>query len=64
MAGSTLKILEIMNANSKRNALDSSCPTSEPAELDAPQLTPNFNMGNKLEEILNSSLTKPYTPMD
>ncbi|RUR12254.1 hypothetical protein [Legionella sp. km772] len=63
MAGSTQKILEIMRAGKNVRAQNHSSLV-EAADLDAPQLKPSPNMGKKLEEILNASLTNQHTPMD
>lgn len=62
MAGSTLKILEIMGSIQETKSREHSS-VNEPAALDAPQLKPSLNMGNKLEEILKSSLTNQHNPM-
>ena len=64
MAGSTLKILEIMGAGKKTSSLNHSSIICESADLVVPQLKPSPNMANKLEEILNTSLTNQHTPMD
>lgn len=65
MAGSTFKMLDQMRAPHTASSLNSRSKSDELADfLGAPQLRPSPNMGNKLEEILNSSLSKNYSPMN
>lgn len=64
MADSVSKMLEIMGTGKKSSTRNGSNMTFEPIDVDAPQLKPGPDLGNKMEKILSASLTMQPSPMD